>query len=137
MKVSNTVSDQLAEAIKRQIIDGTIPAGMRLMQNNVAKDFQVSSTPVREAFSRLAAAGVVTFQSRKGVQVVVPTLDDIKECYAIRGQLEPLAVEWAGRNFTEEAYGQLRGLILRMDRTKDTEEYIQLNTEFIFVEVAK
>ncbi|HET9199588.1 MAG TPA: GntR family transcriptional regulator [Dehalococcoidia bacterium] len=62
-----------AEAVYRRlhagIEDGTIAAGARLRQDELAARWGVSSTPVREAFRRLEAEGLVELLPHRGVVV--------------------------------------------------------------------
>jgi DNA-binding GntR family transcriptional regulator len=57
------------EAIRRAIVDGTITPGTHLRQDELAEHWQVSSTPVREAFRRLEAEGLVELLPHRGVRV--------------------------------------------------------------------
>ena len=53
------VVDDLAEAIQTRIISGDIPAGARLRQEQLAAEYELSRTPIREALRKLQAAGTV------------------------------------------------------------------------------
>ncbi|MCZ8131839.1 MAG: GntR family transcriptional regulator [Steroidobacteraceae bacterium] len=128
--VTKTVSDQLATALRDRIIDGQIAPGQRLLQEEVARDFNVSITPVREAITRLAALGIVKADARRGAQVVSPTARDLTECYAIRLALEPLALEWAVPNFTATDLKRLDELVAEMQDVTDPQRYVELNHQF-------
>ncbi len=128
--VTKTVSDQLAAALRDRIVDGQIAPGQRLLQEEVARDFNVSITPVREAISRLAALGIVKADARRGAQVVSPTARDLTECYAIRSLLEPLALEWAIPNLTAADIARLEQLVAEMQDVTDPQRYVELNHAF-------
>jgi DNA-binding GntR family transcriptional regulator len=131
MKTSiTTVTEQVTVMLRDQIIQGEILPGARLLQNEVASRFRVSSTPVREAFGRLQAEGLLRSDSHRGVQVVSPTLQDIAECYTIRQRLEPLAIEWAIANASPSLFRPLAVLVRRMEEQIGPSEFLSLNHEF-------
>ena len=57
------------KALRSAILDGSIAPGTRLRQDQVAVRWGVSSTPVREAFRRLEAEGLVELLPHRGVIV--------------------------------------------------------------------
>jgi DNA-binding FadR family transcriptional regulator len=68
------LADQIVEELKRRILDGGIAPGEKLPgENSLVAEFGVSRTVVREAVSRLQAAGLVeTFQGRGSFVLEVP-----------------------------------------------------------------
>jgi len=90
-----SISDQIYEVLKEQILLGKIPPGERLIESTVAEDLKTSRTPVREAFQRLVQDGLVERVLQGGVRVTVITSQMIKEVYGIRAVLEVYAVDLA------------------------------------------
>ena len=66
---ARTTQSRVAEELRERIIVGTIPVGARLRQVDVATEFGVSTTPVREAFRTLATEGLVQIDEHRGVVV--------------------------------------------------------------------
>ncbi len=64
-----TKADAVYEALQNGIMAGNIEAGQHLRQEDVAAQWGVSQTPVREAFRRLEAEGLVEHSANKGVIV--------------------------------------------------------------------
>jgi DNA-binding GntR family transcriptional regulator len=64
-----TKADVVYEALQSAIMAGTILEGERLRQQEVATRWGVSQTPVREAFRRLEAEGLVDYEENRGVVV--------------------------------------------------------------------
>src|SRR6059058_1761535 len=62
------------EGIRDRILDGRIPAGVRLREQDLAEMLDVSRVPVREALPALEAAGFLSLLGRRGV--VVPPVSD-------------------------------------------------------------
>lgn len=62
-----TASDIIANHIREAIISGDFDEGEPIRQDDVAKLFDVSKIPVREALKRLEAEGLVEFQRNRGL----------------------------------------------------------------------
>jgi DNA-binding GntR family transcriptional regulator len=86
------IADWVYDSIRQGILEGQLPPGHRLRQNEVAGEFRVSHTPVREALARLASEGLVTLRPRRGAEVNSIDLSDVADIYAIRQLLEPAAL---------------------------------------------
>jgi DNA-binding GntR family transcriptional regulator len=85
--LSRTVADWLAQ----RIISGEEPPGTRLGEVKLAELAGVSRSPVREALRLLAAEGLVELVPRIGALVAEVGLHDVRELYACRMLLEPVA----------------------------------------------
>jgi len=66
---SRTKALVVYEALRAGIATGRLPAGTRLRQEDIAAKYGVSQTPVREAFRRLEAEGLVEHAANRGVVV--------------------------------------------------------------------
>jgi DNA-binding GntR family transcriptional regulator len=53
-----SIVDRVYDALRARILDGTVPPGSRLRQEQLADELGVSRTPLREAFRRLASEGL-------------------------------------------------------------------------------
>ena len=78
-----------------------------LRQEHLSEQFQVSRTPVREALRRLAALGLVTFEPNRGVRVRMLALDELREAFLVRAELESLATEIATPKMSAADLAQL------------------------------
>lgn len=90
-----TAVDRVHRALSRRITEGDLRPGTRLRAEAVAQRHGVSRTPVREAFRRLEAEGLVAVLPHIGAQVSPISIAEIDELFEIRGTLEVLAVERA------------------------------------------
>jgi DNA-binding GntR family transcriptional regulator len=86
------------EEIRRAIIEGRYRAGQRLVEKNLAEEFQVSRTPVREALRALESEGLVLSLPNKGAVVRSLSAQDVYDIYDLRVRLESLAAERAARD---------------------------------------
>lgn len=86
------LSAHIYEQVLGDILDGSIPAGAALIQNQLAENYGVSRTPVRDVLNRLVHDGVAEFVPGGGYVVNDLTTSDIADVYEVRRALEELAV---------------------------------------------
>ena len=125
-----TIADALTDQLREEIRHGTITPGSRLRQVQVAARFDVSTTPVREAFASLEREGLLVDLAHRGVTVFHPTLEDLRETYEIRIPLEALATEKGVANMTSEDIAVLEAMLAKMEAALEDSTYAQLNAEF-------
>ena len=134
-----SISDQIYEVLKVNILLGKIAPGERIIESRIAEDLKTSRTPVREAFQRLVQDGLVERVTQGGVRVSVITPRMIKEVFGIRGVLEVYAVELVCDNIEAETIIKLKELaqqarkLLSSPEANDPEGLITLwkiNTSF-------
>ncbi|MBZ0299568.1 MAG: GntR family transcriptional regulator [Anaerolineae bacterium] len=95
---AKTKKDQIVDMLRDGILSGELAPGDRLLQDQLAERFDVSSTPIREAIQQLVAEGVLSHSPYRGVQVAEVTLEDVHEIYLIRSVMEELATRVAVLN---------------------------------------
>ncbi len=82
-------------ALKDRILGFALYPGTRVTETELAADFGVSRTPIREALQRLAAEGFVTIRPKQGCFVRELDIEEIDQLYQVRIALESLALEQA------------------------------------------
>ncbi|MDB5470555.1 MAG: transcriptional regulator, GntR family [Caulobacter sp.] len=103
-----SASDRVARSLREAIARGRFQAGERMYQDEVAAALGVSRQPVRQAFQRLQAEGLLT-EARPGRLVVTKmTPDEVIDNISIRLVLEPLAARLAAEKITESQIAELR-----------------------------
>ena len=125
-----TIAEQIAAALRHEIVTGQLVAGTRLPQIEIAQRFGVSTTPVREAFGLLQSDGLVQVDTHRGVTVFLPTVQDLIEHYEIRMALEMLAVEKVAESFQAKDASPLAAILDEMYATGDAVRYVELNQQF-------
>lgn len=125
-----TIAEQIAAALRTEIVMGQLPPGTRVLQIETAQRFGVSTTPVREAFGLLQRDGLVQIDTHRGVTVFLPTIKDLLEHYEIRMALEMLAAEKTARCFQAGDAPPLVALLDAMRDTSDAVFYVQCNQQF-------
>jgi DNA-binding GntR family transcriptional regulator len=93
-------SDVVAQGIREMIHSGELAPGDVLRQRDLAKRFEVSPTPVREALRELEAEGFITSELHRGAVVVRPEDARLFENFLIRANLESLAAGLAAQKVT-------------------------------------
>ena len=83
------------DAIREAIIKGDLAQGEPLRQEDIARAFNVSRIPVREALLRLEQHGLITSERFKGAVVAGLTLEEATEIFAFRALLEPEIIRQA------------------------------------------
>lgn len=82
-------------ALKDRLINCTYPPGSLLNEMQLAEEFAVSRTPVREAIGRLEMDGYVRVLPKKGIYVTDISLNDVHQIFQTRIEIEPLALKLA------------------------------------------
>lgn len=88
----STLSEQIYQILRSDILSQKIPLGEKLTLKNLKEQFEVSSTPIREALTRLTEEGLVNYYSNIGVNVISLTEQDLVELYQFMGDLDRLAI---------------------------------------------
>ncbi len=100
MATKATLSEQIYDELYHDITDQRLVCGQKLTLKVLKERFQVSHTPIREALTRLAENGLVTYYSNCGVTVTEFQEDDIKEIYQFIGELDAMAIKFCKNSFT-------------------------------------
>lgn len=90
--IKNTLSEQIYQILRNDILTQVIPLGEKLTLKTMQQRFGVSSTPVRDAFTRLTEDGLVNYYSNIGVSVIELSRADLAELYQFMGDLDSLAI---------------------------------------------
>src|ERR1700759_2765266 len=94
-------TDMIAGALRDAICNGEIPPGAALKQDEIAADFDVSHTPVREALKVLVSEGLATLHHNRGCFVTDLSSTVARELMEFRAVLEPRLAAWAIDHLTE------------------------------------
>ena len=97
---NSTVAARIAETIAERIIAGALKPDMPLRQDHVAREFNSSHVPVREAFRQLEAQHLVVSLPRRGVRVAPLDANSIREIAEMRAALEVVALRQAASKLT-------------------------------------
>ncbi len=105
-----SLADQIFERLEADILIGKYPYGTVLTETALSDELGVSRTPVREALSRLEQENLV-LDTKKGMQVLGITENDLKDIYEIRFMLEGMAVAKFIETLTDEKLALLKDIL--------------------------
>jgi DNA-binding GntR family transcriptional regulator len=111
VKRNNTLARQVYETLKRQILEGVLPPGTRLKDNELAAGLGVSSTPVREAVKRLESERLVETVPYVGSSVKQFSAQEVGDIYDVRIALESLAVRLTADSLTDAQIQRIEELV--------------------------
>jgi DNA-binding GntR family transcriptional regulator len=98
---------QIYEELRQMIMDFDLFPGVRITETEIAENFKVSRTPVREALQRLELEGLVSIMPKQGCFVRPVDIQTISEYYDVRVALEGAAIQLACQNMPDEAIDRL------------------------------
>ncbi|WP_139998993.1 GntR family transcriptional regulator [Paenibacillus paridis] len=129
----NSISEHVYTTIKKEILAGELQPGARLLVLEIAKKFNISQAPVREALERLKSAGFITGIPNKGSVVSTITSKEIKDIFELREIIEGFAVRQTMRQLTEADYAYLEEIIRKMHEAHEQNDILsilELDMEF-------
>ncbi len=97
----DSTADRVTAEVLRRLATGLAVPGQRLIESELATELGVSRGPVREALSRLAAAGHLVLERNRGAVVRRLSLGDVRELYQLREILEGAAAGLAAARVDE------------------------------------
>ncbi|WP_299924951.1 GntR family transcriptional regulator [uncultured Pelagimonas sp.] len=124
------LSHQIAQTLAEEIIRSDYQPGDRLAQDHIAKRFECSHVPVREALGQLVTMELAEAVPRRGVRVVRLSQDDIRDIRDMRLALEPFAVSLAAKKVTPEHLAKIEELRIACDRAQDAVSWERANRDF-------
>lgn len=105
-------------------------AGERLIEAAIARQMDVSRTPVREALNRLENDGLIHGIKPSGYIVITPSMADIHEIFEIRQALEPVAFSNVVAQATPQDDEEFQGLFDAIQSAHTPEDSAKANKEF-------
>ena len=117
-------ADEVYATLKNEILTGEIGPGELLSENEIAKRFSISRTPVREALNKLACEGLTEVLPQRGHQVRTISFSEVMEAFRLRELLEVEAIGEAARRITDEDLAHLKDIV------ENGDDILMLNYRF-------
>ena len=128
-----TLVDQILIQIQNSIITGEIPAGSKINEQSIAKQYGISRGPTREALQTLERQRLVVRVPHVGARVAQLTVKELNELYQLRSVLEGMACELAAKQITQAQMQSLKDLLERQEQAlKDGDTDFQQQSEIDF-----
>lgn len=116
-------TDVVHQRLREAILHGGLPAGARVSQVQLAEQYGVSRTPLREALRLLQREGLVMSEANRRVRVAEASVTDLEQLYAMRITLESLAIRLTVPLLSEKDLQEAEQDLERMQELAETEDY--------------
>jgi DNA-binding GntR family transcriptional regulator len=128
--VARRSSQQIYDEIRRRICLLTYPPGMLLKETELALEFGVSRTPIRDVLHQLKFEGLV--ETRNGVGTFVTSVDfkSFTDAYDLRIEMAEMIGRLSPHPVEEEHVAAIEGLMLRakkLQTSRDAEIFWQIH----------
>ncbi|MET4349237.1 DNA-binding GntR family transcriptional regulator [Bradyrhizobium sp. RT9a] len=127
---NTTIAVRIAESIGERIISGALQPDVPLRQDHVAREFNSSHVPVREAFRQLEARHLVVAVRRRGVRVAPLDTNSVKEIAEMRAALEVVALRNAVPILTSAHLARIEHALIEADNAQTIQEFETANRAF-------
>ena len=133
-----TVQAYVRDSIRASIFAGELAPGDRLVQSAIARELEVSTTPVREALRELATEGLLRLDPHRGAVVRGLDAEELRDVHEIRSLLEPHVMRRAIPRITAEQLQQAAEIQGEMVTTTSVPRWAELNRQFhrVFLEAS-
>ena len=131
--LKRTSAEEIRRGLAERIISGALPPGTALDETQLAAEFAVSRTPVREALRLLAASGLVDQKPHAKALVAKPDEDELAGMFEVMGYLEALCAGFSAVAMTRAERAALDTLHTEMSalvRDGDAVGYAEANDIF-------
>lgn len=106
-----TRTEELFLALRQQIVEGVIPHGRKISEPELANQFQVSRSTLRDALARLKSIGLLDSQPNVGYKVISLSSEHLLEIFYVREALESMACRLAASNISTPQLQQIDALL--------------------------
>jgi len=117
-----SLPDVIANDIRERILNGELSEGVTIRQEALAKEYDVSRMPVREALKRLDAEGLVQLTNNQGAMVTKHSLDEIGEIFDLRILIEVDLFRRAIAAMTEDQIERCEKDLQAMEASYDADD---------------
>ena len=136
-----TLREIILENIRDAIVSGSLKAGSRVSEPELAERYGISRTPIREAFRQLESEGYLTVTPRRGAVVSELSPKDVEEFYAIKSIMEGYAARRACENMSAKNLERLQAIndkLAELARIGDIKHFFKVHSEFheLFIKAA-
>ncbi|MGM8213454.1 GntR family transcriptional regulator [Virgibacillus sp. W0430] len=126
-----SLSYELAQYIKSQIVEGYIPPGSQVNVQEIVKHLEISQTPVREAIQHLVGENIIINVRNKGYFVKKYNENDIFEIYSLRAMLEAFAIRLATHRASNEEVGEIENIFQQMIVKMEDDSVVSITNDSI------
>ncbi|MBW4665171.1 MAG: GntR family transcriptional regulator [Chroococcus sp. CMT-3BRIN-NPC107] len=119
LKRNQSLQEQAYQALKTAILSGELAPGQRLVEVQLAKQLQVSRTPIREAMQLLQHENLIANDTNDTLRVATISVTDAAQLYDCRIALEQLSVMETCQNATKSQLKELEQMVEQAEKLVD------------------
>ena len=132
--ISKTIRFDLIKILQDLILSRHYTPGQRIREEEIIEKYEVSRTPIREAFVSLEQEGLIEIKPHKGVFVATYTPEEIQDILLIEGVMEGLAASLAVKSLSDNDLKTMEGdtgkVENRLSKRFDSELFYQYDRRF-------
>ncbi|WP_448548699.1 GntR family transcriptional regulator [Thalassotalea fusca] len=110
-QVPVTTADRVFDQMQSAIVEGVIPAGSKISEPELSKQYQISRSTLREALNRLEKCHLIERKPNVGSRVVECTTQGLLDIYIVREALEGMACRQAAINMTDDEIVDMKNML--------------------------
>ncbi|HLL26545.1 MAG TPA: GntR family transcriptional regulator [Xanthobacteraceae bacterium] len=133
MSASKTFAEKIRQTLADDILQGVYPPGARLDEMSLARRFNLSRTPVREALRQLISTGLVEMRPHRGAIVSLPGRTALAEMFEVMEEMEATCARLAAQRISPAERARLETIhreSAEAVEADDRESYRKLNFNF-------
>jgi len=132
MDAPTTIVSYVHDRLRNEIITGRYPPGTRLNESQIAREYDISRIPVREALVRLRETGLVMKHDRRGMFVTELSDEEIQQTNSVRIMLEAEALRLCQLNMNDQQATKLTTLVEKMESWESDSKFdaAEMDIEF-------
>src|ERR1700750_1987647 len=125
-----TTSERIAAHLRQAILNGELPPGTRIRQEEIAERLRNSRLPVREALRMLESEGLTQLEANKSARVPALNRDELDVVYEMRERIETLALRLSLPHLTAEQESELYRIQEQIDANDNVGIFLELDRRF-------
>lgn len=128
-----SLTERVIAALKNAFFSGALKPGDAIIERQIAREMNVGTPVVREALISLKHEGFVCRVNNKGTYVTKFETEEVRALYALRIELETLALQWARPRVTEADINDLKARVDRLvdaGNRGDRKEFLERDFDF-------
>lgn len=122
-----TLREKIVDVIRRRVVNRELQPGQKIVEQELAKEFQTSRAPVREALRELENEGLIEYVRNVGCSVKEITVEESFEIYLLRVDYEIMAVRLMNGEIPKKTIDEMEKVLEQM-KNLTVDKYDQLFT---------
>ncbi|MEW6992419.1 GntR family transcriptional regulator [Colwelliaceae bacterium 6441] len=113
LQIPITTADKVFDRMLHAIVDGKITAGTKISEPELAKEYEISRSTLREALNRLEKCHLIERKPNVGSRVVECSIEGLLEIYVVREALEGMACRQAAEKMSDDEIAEMQAMLVQ------------------------